>query len=87
LPAFGNKTIAELLIEDHNSHKSFFEKDTRLPSDSIAAAVAGAEFLKTGIVAKMSKNGVLELYFSHPNSSLITPISYVLIDKVSQFLF
>ncbi|MEP7108851.1 MAG: hypothetical protein ABI760_12735 [Ferruginibacter sp.] len=85
LPVFGNKTISELLIRDHNSHSSFFEKSIKLPADSIAAAVAGAEFLKPGIIAKMSKNGVLEIYFSHPDKSLISPISFVLIDRVSQF--
>lgn len=85
LPAFGNKTITELLIQDYNFHKSFFEKDIKLPSDSIAAAVAGGEILTPGINAKMSKNGVLELYFSHPGINLVSPISFALIDKVSQF--
>ena len=85
LPAFGNKTITQLLVEDHNSHKSFLEKDIKIPSDSISLAITGAGFLQPGIVAKMSKNGVFEIYFSHPNKSLISPISYVLIDRVSQF--
>lgn len=85
LPEFGNKTITELLIEDYNSHHSFFGKDIILPSDSIAAQVAGGEILKPGILAKMSKNGVLELYFTHTNKSLVSPISFKLIEKVSQF--
>ena len=85
LPLFGNKTVTELLIQDYNSHRSFLEKDILAPADSTAAAVLGGEILKNRIVAKMSKNGVLELYFNHPNKSLVSPISFVLIDKVSQF--
>lgn len=85
LAAFGNKTITQLLMEDYNSHKSFLDDAISIPSDSVALAVTGGELLKSGIVAKMSKNGVLELYYSHPDNKLITPISFVLIDKVSQF--
>ena len=33
----------------------------------------------------MSKNGVLEIYFSNTNKALITPVTNVLIDKLSQF--
>lgn len=85
IPAFGNKTVARLLIEDYNSHKPFLEADIKLPADSSSLAMAGAGFLQSNIVAKMSKNGVFEIYFSHPNKSLITPVSYILIDRVSQF--
>ena len=85
LPAFTNKTIAELLISDYNTNRSFSGKPIPLPSDSNSLAAAGAAFLQPGIIAKMSKNGVFEIYFSHPNKSLITPISFVLIEKVSQF--
>ena len=85
LTEFGNKTITELLVQDYNRHHSFLEKDIQLPTDSIAIAIRGGEMLKTGIVAKMSKNGVLELYFTHQNRSLVSPISFALIDKVSQF--
>jgi hypothetical protein len=56
-----------------------------MPLDSMSLIVEGAELLKPNIVAKMNKNGVLELYFSHTNKSFITPISYILIDKISQF--
>lgn len=85
LPEFANKTIAVLLMEDFNNSRSLFEKEYKVPADSIALAVAGGEMLKPAIVAKMSKNGVLELYFSHPNKRLISPVSFALIDKISQF--
>jgi len=85
LPAFGNKSISELLVQDFNSHHSFLDKEIKLPKDSVALGTLGGEILKAGIVAKLSKNGVLELYFSHKNRSLVSPVAFTLIDKVSQF--
>ena len=85
LPQFGNKTVAEMLIQDLNNHKLFFEKDIKLPADSISLALEGSELLKDAITAKMSKNGVLELYFSSSYKELITPVTNVLIEKLSQF--
>ncbi len=85
LPEFGNKTITWLLVNDFNRNKGMFEKEIRLPSDSLGQAVLGGELLKPGVVAKMSKNGMLELYYSHTDRKLLSPISYVLIDKISQF--
>ncbi len=85
MPAFANATIAELLINDVNEHKGFLSKSNGIPTDSLQKVIEGGELLKAGIVAKMSKNGVLELYFSHPNESLVSPISFTLIEKISQF--
>ena len=85
IPEFGNKTITYLLIEDFNAHRSYITKSIKLPADSTSAAILGGELLKPAIVAKMSKNGMLELYFSHDNKTFITPFTFVLIDKVSQF--
>jgi hypothetical protein len=85
MPAFGNKTVADLLIEDQNEHRSPLQQPGKLPRDSIAAAVTGGELLRTCIGAKMTKNGLLELSFTHPKQDLITPVANVLISKVSQF--
>jgi LPS O-antigen subunit length determinant protein (WzzB/FepE family) len=85
LPQFGNKTITELLVNDYNEHKSFLDKSIKMPADSEAIAVTGSEMLKENITAKMSKNGVLELYFSNADRQLITPVANVIIDKLSQF--
>ena len=76
LPEFENKTVAELLIRD---------TDEELPKDSLETAIKVGEWLKPNINAKMSKNGVLELYYTGTNKSLITPISNVLVEKLSKF--
>ncbi|MDO9375592.1 MAG: hypothetical protein Q7T76_14330 [Ferruginibacter sp.] len=85
LPEFGNKTIGYLMVNDANQHKPLFEKEVKFPTDSSAQAVLGGELLRPGIVAKLSKNGMLELYYANADKKLVTPISYVLIDKISQF--
>lgn len=85
LPQFGNKTIAELLIEDINDHSFFWQKKLNIPADTIALASVGGEILSDYLTAKMSKTEVLEIYFSNASKPLITPITNVLIDKLSQF--
>ncbi len=85
LPQFNNATIASLLINDYNKNKSYFSKPIQQPKDSMSLAIAGGELLEPCIDAKMSKNGVFELYFSNENKQLVSPVSFVLIDKISQF--
>ncbi len=85
LPQFGNRTVTELMVQDLNEHKSFFEKTIKMPVDSDALSLQGSELLKDAITAKMSKNGVLELYFSSGYKELITPVTNILIEKLSQF--
>lgn len=85
LPEFGNETIAKILFDDMNTHKPFYGKKLETPKDSVQWAILGGEILKPLLNAKMSKNGVLELYFSSVRRDLVTPISYTIIDRISRF--
>ncbi|MFT3683150.1 MAG: Wzz/FepE/Etk N-terminal domain-containing protein [Ferruginibacter sp.] len=85
LPEFENKTIAELLINDINENSSLFGDKIKQPKDSLQLALTGSEILKPNINAKMSKNGVLEIYYTGTMENLVTPVSNVLIDKLSKF--
>ncbi len=85
LPKFENKTIAELLIKDINDNQNLLSNKVLLPADSIALSIKAGEILRPEIAAKMSKNGVLELYFTNTSEELVTPISNVLIEKLSKF--
>lgn len=85
LPAFNNASIADLLIQDYNEHKGLFTAAIETPTDSIKKVIIGGELLKSNIVAKLSKNGVLELSYSGSNEALISPISFTIIEKISQF--
>jgi hypothetical protein len=85
IPEKGNKMVAELLAQEINTKKSFFEKKILLPNDSASLVVLGEKLLMPNIAAKINKNGVLELYFSSTDSGLVQPISEMLISKISQF--
>ena len=85
LPEFGNKTVTEVLVTDINNNKSYFAENIKLPTDSEALAILGSEMLRNSFTAKMSKNGALELYFSSPYQEVITPVSNLFINKLSQF--
>lgn len=85
IPSLGNRYIADLLIESANKYKSFFGKDIKRPAVDSGLKPIGAEIIKGGMTAKINKNGILEITFSNPDQGLVSPISYVLIDKISQF--
>lgn len=85
LQDFGNKTIAELLIDEFNHHRFFWEKALKKPADSARLAATGAELLKYAMDAKINKNGILELSFKTSNEALVKPVSYTIIDKISGF--
>jgi hypothetical protein len=85
LPNFENKTIGVLLIEEFNSNKIWFSKKKYENNDSLQNAVTGGQLLKKKIVARMNRNGLLELFYSGTNKNLISPIATVLIEKISTF--
>lgn len=85
LPEMGNKTIGELVIENYNKTKSFFSQSIDLPANKAALAAVGGNILKAGFFAKINKNGILEVNFSSTNKDLISPVSYIFIDKISEF--
>lgn len=85
LPQMGNKYIAQLLIESENKYKGLFAKDIKIPANDTTLAAIGGSMLKAAITAKINKNGILETTFTNPDYNLIAPVSYILIDKLSQF--
>lgn len=85
LAIFNNLTIAEILINEDNKYKAFYKKSIETPKTADELAVIGADLLKDLYAVKFNKNSLLEITFSSYNEKLIPAISYVLIDKISQF--
>lgn len=85
LPEMGNKTIAELLIDNYNKGKTIFQSSIKMPANQAALAALGGSLLKGGITAKINKNGILEINYSNSDVDLIGPISYRFIEKISEF--
>ena len=86
IPSMQNKTISELLIDEHNRHVGFMQNEKMgKPKDSLQLINTGSNLLKGGFSAKINKNGILELYFTNTSQDLIREVSYVFIDKISKF--
>lgn len=85
LPEFGNKMIAELLIDSYNKSKFFYTPAMQKPTDLPTLAAVGGGLLNQNFVAKTAKSGILELYYSNTDPKLISPITYAMIEKISQF--
>jgi hypothetical protein len=85
LADFDNLTIAEVLINESNKYKSYFDKKIEKPNTEQELAMEGANIIKNLYSVKFNKNSLLEIVFTSNNEKLISPVSYVLIDKISQF--
>lgn len=85
LPAFGNKRIAELLIENFNSSRKFYTPAIGMPKDTVLLAAVGGNLLNDNFSAKTLKSGILELTYTNTNQDLLSPVTYAMIDKISQF--
>lgn len=85
LPEMGNRRITELLVENYNKTKSYFASPIKMPADTGAIAALGGDLLKGGVVAKINKNGILELNYSNTGKELIGPVCYKFIDKIAEF--
>ena len=85
LAIFGNKTMAEVLINDYNNNKSYFSQSISIPTTQPELVSIGASLLASNYLVKVNKNSLLEITFSSTNEKLITPASLILIDKISQF--
>jgi len=85
--SLNNKTIAELLLEENNKHVAFMQ-NTLVPfdrKDTTRLVNIASNVLKNTFVAKINKNGILELYYTNSNQDIVREVSYVFIEKISDF--
>ncbi len=85
LPEFGNKRIAELLINNYNKSKKPQEPTIKISPDTTVLAATAGLLLSKSYTAKVLKSGILEVTFSNTDQNILSPVSYALIDKISQF--
>lgn len=86
IPSMKNKTVSELMIEENNRHTGFMQNvKIETPSDSLAQINIASNLLRAAFVAKINKNGILELFFTNSNQQLVREVSYIYIDKLSKF--
>ena len=86
IPSMRNKTISELLIDENNKHVGFMRNQfIEPPKDSLSEINIASSLLKNAFVAKINKNGILELYFTNSDQKLVREVSYIYIEKLSDF--
>ncbi len=83
--SMGNKTIAELLVDDINNHRGSFEDKVQMPPNQYALITWAGEVLRDGLNASVNKNNMLILSYTGRTPDLVRVISYGFINKISQF--
>jgi len=86
IPSMQNKTVSELMIEENNRYTGFMQNQKiDPPKDSLRQINIASNLLRNALVAKINKNGILELSFTNSNPDLVREVSYIYIDKLSEF--
>ena len=83
--SMGNKTIAELLLNDINNHRGWFEEKVETPPNQYALITWAGDVLKDGLTATINKNNMLILSYTGRSPDLVRTISYGFINKISLF--
>jgi hypothetical protein len=86
IPSMKNKTVSELMIEENNRHTGFMQNGPITPpKDSLSQINIASNLLKGAFSAKINKTGILELYLTNSSPELVREVSYIYIDKLSEF--
>lgn len=85
MPGYGNKTLAEVIIKEYNDHRSFTQPKIKMPLADSDIISTGATVFENNYSIKFNKNNLLEVVYSSTDKNLLVPVSYFLIDKVTEF--
>jgi hypothetical protein len=85
LKDFNNKTLGEILIKEYNKNAGYFTEKLEMPKTPEAITTLGSQLLEETFTAKFNKQNLLELAYTNKNKDLLSPVSYILIAKISQF--
>ncbi len=80
-----NRTIAELLIDDINNHRGWFEEKINKPVNESELITWAGDILKDGLNASINKNNTLVLSYTARSPELVKVVSYGFINKISLF--
>ncbi|MEP6926046.1 MAG: hypothetical protein ABI834_00350 [Ginsengibacter sp.] len=83
--SMGNKTIAELLVNDINNHRGWFESKVKMPTNEYVLITWAGQVLREGLNASINKNNMLILSYTGRSPDLVRIISYGFINKISLF--
>lgn len=85
IPEKGNKTIAQLLLEDYNSNKSLLESGIHIQPDDPYLFNWASGVFEGNLNANITKTSSFQLNYTGRSPELVRLVSYAFIDKISQF--
>lgn len=86
IPSMQNKTVSQLIIEENNRYTGFMQNTPiNIPKDSLSQINIASNLLKGAFLGKINKTGILELHITNSNPQLVREVSYIYIDKLSEF--
>jgi hypothetical protein len=88
VPQKGNKLVADLVIEEYNRYKKFYQPRISIPKGEKyiqQLSASGAGLLNERFFAKINKNGILEINCTFIDPELAGAVAYIFVDKISTF--
>ena len=86
IPSMQNKTVSQLIIEENNRYTGFMQNTPiDIPKDSLSQINIASNLLKGAFLGKINKTGILELHITSSNPQLVREVTYIYIDKLSEF--
>lgn len=85
IPAKGNKTIAELLLQAVNENRGPFQKEIKIATNDPYLTVWASRNLQNNLSATITKNSSFLLNYTGPSTDIVKYVSYAYIDKISTF--
>ncbi len=85
VPSLGNKTVAELMLNEYNQNRSAMEKPVSIASNDPSLITWASGVLKSNMTANITRTNSFVLTFTGRTRDLVRVISYIIIDKISGF--
>lgn len=85
LTEFNNQTIASLLIQNEIKRQPFYASKIEMPKTENEILTYGASILSGGLTAKPTKGDLFQISFASSAQELVSPISYVFINELTNF--
>ncbi len=85
IPSSGNKTIAQLLLDEYNQNLRALGDRMVIEPGSPELIIWASKILKNAITANITKTNSFVLTYTGRTPDLVRTISYVIIDKISAF--
>jgi len=85
VPEKNNKTIAQLLLDDHNNHRGLMEEKVDIKPDDPYLIYWAASVFQQNMNAVITKTSSFQLNYTGRSTEMVQLVSHAFIDKISKF--